>query len=108
MARPRKVEDTEIVHMIKDLRLTYAEIAKRCDLTVSGVNQIVRRLRRSGQLPPVEIVRHKDAVPWTVAREHNKSKAARYLRDLSSLAQGKEMALSTGQCTINEMILVVC
>jgi transcriptional regulator with XRE-family HTH domain len=77
--------------MIKDKKLTYPQIAEQTGLTVSAINQSVRRLRKTGQLPPAKTTDHKWAAPWTVAREHNLSKALRYLRDLSAIAQGKDI-----------------
>lgn len=91
MARPRKVEDAEVIHMLKDRKLTLPEIAAEKGLTVSGVNQIVRRLRKTGQLPPSGRLDHKWALPWDIAVEHNLTKATGYLRTLSSVAQGKDI-----------------
>lgn len=91
MARPRKVQDAELIYMIKDRRLPLTEVAEKTGLTVSGVNQSVRRLRKTGQLPPAERLDHSEAVPWPLAKEHSRSRVARYLRELSSVAQDKKI-----------------
>ncbi|TDB90921.1 winged helix-turn-helix domain-containing protein [Actinomadura sp. KC216] len=90
MARPRKVEDEVLVQMVLD-EIPYAEIASEVGVTISGVNQRVRQLRRAGKLPPVKYVDHKWAIPWTIATEHQKNRVAMYLRWLSRTAQGDEI-----------------
>lgn len=73
--------------MIRDRRMTYAEIAAETGLTVSGVQQAARKYGLSKKT-----ISHKWALPWRVGDEHHKTKVAKYLRDLSSVAQGKEIS----------------
>ncbi|WP_433332554.1 hypothetical protein [Spirillospora sp. CA-294931] len=67
--------------------MTHAEIAAAMGLTESGVQQAVRRYGLSKPR-----ISHKWAVPWVVEKgPHSNGRVKKYLRDLSSLAQGKEI-----------------
>lgn len=86
MARRRKIEPEEALKL-KQQGKTYKEIAEIAGMSVSGVQQIFQAMGR------VEKQRnHKDALPWTIAREHVNSGVASYLRRLSTLAQGGDLA----------------
>ncbi|MEU9871118.1 hypothetical protein AB0C87_25135 [Actinomadura sp. NPDC048021] len=65
---------------------SYETIGQMYGLSASGVFQAAKDF---GLTRPQ--LSHKWALPWTLAAEHKASKVAKYLRDLSSLAQGKEI-----------------
>lgn len=83
VARPPAVSSEELTKMIRDQRMTYAEVAAKTGLSVSGVKQAARR---AGLVR--KRLSHKWAVPWTISEEHNWSKPHSYLRRLSRIAQG--------------------
>jgi hypothetical protein len=86
VARHPKIEPEEALKL-RQKGMTYAEIAEESGLTVSGVQQLFRVMGRvSAQTT------HKDAVPWTLAKNHRSGKVAVYLRRLDSIAQGKRLA----------------
>ncbi|WP_157430019.1 hypothetical protein [Actinomadura oligospora] len=63
--------------------MTYAEIAAKTGLSASGVSQAARRYGLTRKQ-----MSHKAAIPWQVEREHRSKKVHKYLRDLSTMAQG--------------------
>jgi hypothetical protein len=83
----RRIEPEDLRHMLQVRKMSRRQIAEETGLTVGGVAQAIRRY---GLARPQ--ANHKWAVPWEVEEGHNQSKVAKYLRDLSSLAQGKEIS----------------
>lgn len=98
MAGSRKVSESDLIHMIKDQQLTYPEIAHKTGLTVSGVNQAVRRLRRRGQLEPSTYTKHE--WPWKLIQKHLRTRVYQYLASLSRLSQGQELPPETTNTAI--------
>ena len=80
----RRIEPEELRIMLRVDRMTYAEIAEKVGLTISGVKQAARRYGLTEGSQP-----HKWAVPWTVKEGHNQGKEAKYLRVLSNASRGK-------------------
>lgn len=90
----RAIEPEDLREMLRGNRalgrkpMTHAEIAAQTGLTPSGVAQAVMKY---GLARPR--ISHKWAIPWRVAKgPHYNGKIVKYLRDLSSIAQGKEIA----------------
>lgn len=93
MARPRKIDHDELRRLhrlyLKGEIETYQEIADHFGASVSTINNLMRELgltRRS--------LRHKDFIPWTVAKEHQLTPPTEKLRALSTAAQGKKLSPS--------------
>lgn len=87
MAQPKKISDAQLARLIDEGR-TYKEIADMYGLTPSW---IYRQARQAGLVSRrQDRLSHKRALPWQVRRQHSAGRIARYLRVLSSTAQGKE------------------
>mgnify|MGYP001425794191 CR=1 FL=1 len=84
----RAVEPEDLRRMIQVEKMTYQEIADAVGLTVSGVQQAARRYNL---LQITNRLSHRWAKPWRVTKEHNDSRVTKYLRDLSSAAQGRKL-----------------
>jgi hypothetical protein len=80
----------ERAKQLKDEDWSHAEIAQEYHLTASGVSQI---LRKGGYTRSTRFS-HKGAIPWTVTKEHHQDKVAKYLRYLSTDAQGGRLSES--------------
>jgi hypothetical protein len=85
MPSPRKLETEDALRYHK-LNMSYAEIAEMHNMTVSGVQQVFRKLGLSRKNPS-----HRDVRPWTIAKQHQRAMPAQYLRMLSRLIQGLKL-----------------
>ncbi|QFG25458.1 hypothetical protein [Actinomadura sp. WMMB 499] len=81
----RRITQSELSELI-DAGESYETIGQMYGLSASGVYQAAKDF---GLTRPQ--LSHKWALPWTLAPEHKAGKIAKYLRDLSSLAQGKQI-----------------
>lgn len=88
MARPPKVSKETLSRLIYDEGLTFAEAADRTKMSVIGVKQAAKRYG----LVRTKYMDHSWALPWKVREAHSSSKPATYLRRLSRIAQGGEVA----------------
>lgn len=82
----RRIEPEDLAHMLRDKRMSHAQIAQETGLTISGVKQAVARY---GLAKPR--LSHKEALPWRLAEEHSDGGVPKYLRDLSSVGQLKKI-----------------
>jgi transcriptional regulator with XRE-family HTH domain len=85
MARHRKIEPEEALKL-REKGWTYAQIAEHAGLSVSGVQQIFQSINRVEKRSS-----HKEALPWTLAKEHSASVVATYLRRLSKIGKGERL-----------------
>lgn len=83
--RLRRIEPDELKRRI-EAGETYESIGLDYGLAAISVFQAARDY---GLTKPQ--LDHKWALPWVLAPEHKASKVAKYLRDLSSIAQGKKI-----------------
>lgn len=82
MPRRPLVEREELAQMIRE-GMSYAEIASVTGLQVTGVKQAAQRYKLARKN-----LSHKQAIPWTVTIEHNRSVVRKYLSLLSATGQG--------------------
>lgn len=76
------VDRIEIARLLRQ-GMKYADVARECGCsyrTVSSVAEEIGIARKQAS--------HKEALPWTVIKDHKLSMPAQRLRDLSRLAQG--------------------
>lgn len=83
--RHRRITPHELKDLI-DAGVSYEDIGRAYGLSASGVYQAAKDFGLTR--PQLD---HKWALPWTLAPEHKASKVAKYLRDLSSISQGKKI-----------------
>lgn len=88
MPNQRVIDPLELRRMV-EAGHTYKDIAKHFNVTVSGVQQAAERAGLTRKA-----LSHKEFIPWVVAPEHRHSGPATNLRNLSMVAQGRDIPLA--------------
>ncbi|MCG5212587.1 helix-turn-helix domain-containing protein [Streptosporangium soli] len=83
--RKARIDRAELGRLVAEGR-SVREIAEHFGVSESGVLQAKRS---AGLAKPM--LDHRAALPWTLSREHSQSGPATNLRNLSALAQGREL-----------------
>lgn len=86
MGRKARIDRAELARLVTD-GWSVQRIAEHFGVSESGVLQAKRA---TGLAKPM--LDHSGAIPWKLSREHTQSGPATNLRNLSALAQGRELS----------------